>query len=196
MSLLRTLASACAYLLTRPAVIHYRLAARLTNPDTALRNASEALARIPGTRGVWLRRAFYRSVLPHVGDRSHIGFMTLLSKADARIGTAVYLGRFCTLGRVTIENHAIIADAVQLLSGSHQHQPANPNQPFQQAPQTFQHITISTGAWIGANAVVMADVGPNAIVAAGAVVTKPVPANTTVAGVPAKPLQTQPRLAA
>lgn len=45
---------------------------------------------------------------------------------------------------------------------------------------------------IGANAIILPDVkiGPNALVAAGAIVTKDVPPNSVVAGVPAKVIGT------
>lgn len=47
---------------------------------------------------------------------------------------------------------------------------------------------IRKNVWIGSNATILQGVkiGDNAIVAAGAVVTKDVPANTIVGGVPAK----------
>ncbi|MEQ9461918.1 MAG: acyltransferase [Phycisphaeraceae bacterium] len=188
-SILRALAATAAWVLTRPAAVRYRLGARFFGRDEAFRSVSESLARIPGHRGVWLRRAFTRSILPRVGDRVHIGFMTLFSKTDAELHDAVYLGRFCTVGRVTLEAQVIVADGVQLLSGRHQH--STPADSFQAAPQRFDRITIGRGAWIGANAVVMANVGPGAIVAAGAVVTRPVPAGARVAGVPARVVESK-----
>jgi len=49
-------------------------------------------------------------------------------------------------------------------------------------------IVIGKNVWMGANATVVSGVtvGDNAIIAAGAVVTKDVSANAVVAGVPAK----------
>jgi acetyltransferase-like isoleucine patch superfamily enzyme len=52
-------------------------------------------------------------------------------------------------------------------------------------------VRIGAGAWIGNNAVVMADVGKASIVGAGAVVTKPVPPGVVVAGVPARIISTR-----
>lgn len=51
-----------------------------------------------------------------------------------------------------------------------------------------QPIHLKKNVWIGANVTLLpgVTVGENAIIAAGAVVTKDVPANTLVAGVPAK----------
>ena len=49
-------------------------------------------------------------------------------------------------------------------------------------------ITIGNNVWVGSRAMILkgVNVGDGAIVAAGAIVTKDVPPNTTVAGVPAK----------
>ena len=53
-------------------------------------------------------------------------------------------------------------------------------------------IHIGRNVWIGSNSTILSGVtiGDNAVVAAGAVVTKDVPENTVVGGVPAKKLKT------
>jgi acetyltransferase-like isoleucine patch superfamily enzyme len=47
-------------------------------------------------------------------------------------------------------------------------------------------VRIGRGAWVGSGALVMADVGANSVIGAGAVVTSPIPESVVAAGVPAK----------
>ena len=165
--------------------------------------ASERIAKVPGHLGIYVRAVFYQMALLHVGKDVYFGFMSVFSKAQARIGDRVYIGRFCSIGWVDIGDDVMLADGVQILSGRHQHGhgtanggAGNPRNPgvrnpgvLRDNPQTFTQVTIGKGAWLGAGAIIMADVGEGAIVAAGAVVTKPVPAHVKVAGVPAKALE-------
>ena len=159
--------------------------------------ASERIARLPGLIGIHTRQAFYKKTLAAVGDDVHFGFMSLLSKRAATIGDRVYIGRFCTIGWAEIGHDVMLADAVQILSGRHQHGSAPGVAPdagpgaatLRDNPQQFNKVTIGAGAWLGAAAIIMADVGQGAIVAAGAVVTRPVPPHTKVAGVPARTIE-------
>ena len=50
---------------------------------------------------------------------------------------------------------------------------------------------LGRNVWVGSNATILSGVtiGDNAVVAAGAVVTKDVPADTIVGGVPARPIR-------
>lgn len=194
--MLKTIGQTIGTLCSVPLHLRYTLLRRLLGDERALSLTSERAARQPGLLGLTTRQAFYRRVLEACGNDAHFGYQTLLSKPDARIGDRVYLGRFCTVGRVTIGDDARIADGVQLLSGRRHH--GSSDNGVNLADVNHETITIGKGAWIGANAVVMADVGDGAIVGAGSVVTKPVVTGTTVAGVPAQALRTQakPRQAA
>ncbi|MCA9131777.1 MAG: hypothetical protein KDA45_01425 [Planctomycetales bacterium] len=83
----------------------------------------------------------------------------------------------------------MLADHVQILSGGREHSRADDARSMQQQEQRYQRVTIGRGAWIGAGAIVMADVGAGAIVGAGAVVNRPIPAHHLAAGVPARVLK-------
>lgn len=105
-----------------------------------------------------------------------------------KIGKNVFINFNCTildLGGVTIEDGVLIAPNVNLLSEGH---PLSPQNRHDLVPG---HIHIKQNAWIGANATVLpgVSVGKNSIVAAGAVVSKDVPDNTIVGGIPAKVLK-------
>ncbi len=89
---------------------------------------------------------------------------------------------FLDLGGITIEDNVQIAPKVSLLSEGH------PVQPGDRQSLVPGHIHIKKNAWIGAGAIILQGVtiGENAIVAAGAVVSKDVPDNVIVGGIPAK----------
>ncbi|CAA9530651.1 MAG: Acetyltransferase (isoleucine patch superfamily) [uncultured Segetibacter sp.] len=104
---------------------------------------------------------------------------------NTKIGKNVFINFNCVfldLGGITIEENVLIAPKVSLLSEGH---PINPNDRQSLVPG---HIHIKKNAWIGAGATILpgVTVGENAVVAAGAVVSKDVPANTVVGGIPAK----------
>ncbi len=182
-ALLRTaaLAGAC------PCLLGYHLSAVPLGRRRAFSAASERLSRLPGLWGLHVRAAFYRRTLAHVGRDVHFGFMSVLSKPETRIGDGVYIGRFCTVGLADLGDGVMLADGVQVLSGRHTHgsQPVD-GRPMRDNPQRCQRVIIGHGAWLGAASVVMADVGADALVAAGAVVVKPVADRQRVAGVPAR----------
>lgn len=105
------------------------------------------------------------------------------------IGTNVFINFDCTflaLGGITIEDDVLIGPKVSLVTENH---PLNPKQ---RKGLIGKPILIKRNAWIGANATILPGVtiGENSIVAAGAVVSKDVPDNTVVGGVPAKFIKT------
>jgi acetyltransferase-like isoleucine patch superfamily enzyme len=104
---------------------------------------------------------------------------------NTKIGKGVFINFDCTfldLGGITIEDHVMLAPKVSLLSEGH------PVAVDDRRTLTTGSIHIKRNAWIGAQATILQGVtiGENAVVAAGAVVSKDVPANTVVGGIPAK----------
>ncbi len=106
-----------------------------------------------------------------------------------KIGKNVFINFDCVfldLGGIIIEDDVLIAPKVSLLSEGH------PISYENRHALTVGQIHIKKNAWIGANATILQGVtiGENAIVAAGSVVSKDVPDNTIVGGIPAKILKT------
>jgi len=104
---------------------------------------------------------------------------------NTKIGKHVFINFDCVfldLGGITIEDNVLIAPRVSILSEGH------PISPAERGSLIPGHIHIKKSAWIGAGATILpgVTVGENAVVAAGAVVSKDVPANTIVGGIPAK----------
>ncbi|WP_443946446.1 DapH/DapD/GlmU-related protein [Pedobacter sp. AW1-32] len=102
-----------------------------------------------------------------------------------KIGKNVFINFDCVfldLGGITIEDDVFIAPKVSLLSEGH------PTSIEDRHSLITKAIHIKKNAWLGAGATILPGVtiGENAVVAAGAVVSKDVAPNTIVGGVPAK----------
>ena len=118
----------------------------------------------------------------------HVELGALLSKPDVVIEAGAYVGAYCCLGSVRIGAKTMLADRVCIPSGPHQHGLMRLDVPMADQPGQPRTVTIGQDCWIGAGAVVLADVGDHCVVGAGAVVTQPVKRFSIVAGVPAKPI--------
>ncbi|MEY4731174.1 MAG: hypothetical protein RL681_120 [Candidatus Parcubacteria bacterium] len=96
--------------------------------------------------------------------------------AGAIIQPEVVLGRECIINTgASVDHECILEDGVEIAPGA----------------VLAGSVHIETGGWIASGAIVLPRlrVGADAIVGAGAVVTKNVPARTVVAGVPARHLK-------
>lgn len=108
---------------------------------------------------------------------------------NIHIGNYVFINAGCSFqdqGGITIGDGCLIGHHTVIATLNHEEQPARRND-LHPAP-----VVIGNRVWIGANATILPGVriGDGAIIAAGAVVTKDVPKNTVVAGIPAKVLKT------
>lgn len=104
---------------------------------------------------------------------------------NIHIGANVFINTSCTMqdqGGVYIGDGALIGHHAMIATLNHDFAPEKRGS-LHPAP-----VHIGKRAWLGANVTILPGVtiGDGAIIAAGAVVTKDVPANSIAAGVPAK----------
>jgi virginiamycin A acetyltransferase len=182
---LKFLANSLALLCVSPCLVCYCIAALLQGKSPALAGVSQLLSLLPGTTGVYLRRAFYRCTLAECGEGSVISFGVLLTHANTTCGDMVYIGPYCVLGDVGMERDVLIGSHVSITNGNRQHGIERLDLPVREQLGQWPRVTIGCDTWIGDRAVIMANVGQHCVVGAGAVVTKPVPDFAIVVGVPA-----------
>jgi len=183
---LKAMARGVATMLVLPQLVSFKLRALVVGEDRALVGSTQLLSLVPGLAGQYLRRAFLARVLKGgCAASAAIEFGTLFSQVDARIDEHVYVGPRCHLGHVHLERDVLLAAGVHIPSGPHSHG-TDLSAPIHDQPGALRVVRIGAGAWIGSNAVVMADVGRNTIVGAGAVVTRPLPERVVAAGVRAR----------
>lgn len=183
---LKAAARAAATIAILPQLASFKIRAGLMGDSRALVGSSQVLSLVPGLPGQYLRRAFLARVL-RGGCASSVAieFGTLFSQVDSGIDENVYIGPRCHLGHVHLERDVLLAAGVHVPSGPHTHG-TDPSAPIHDQPGSLRVVRIGAGSWIGSNAVVLADIGRNTIVGAGAVVVHPLPDDVIAAGVPAR----------
>lgn len=108
---------------------------------------------------------------------------------NLRIGENVFLNSGCRIqdqGGVEIGDGALIGHNAVITTLNHDLDPAR------RADMHPAHVRIGRGAWLGANVTVLPGVtiGEHAVIGAGSVVTKDVPARTVAVGSPARVVRT------
>lgn len=127
-----------------------------------------------------------------LGDHSVIESYCCINNAvgDVVIGDYTRIGIHNTIiGPVCIGSHVNLAQGITVTALNHNFE--DKEKRIDEQGITTKPIIIGDDVWIGANAVILPGVtiGKHCVVAAGAVVTKDVPDNTIVGGVPAKEIK-------
>jgi acetyltransferase-like isoleucine patch superfamily enzyme len=107
------------------------------------------------------------------------------------IGSKVFIGNGCEFNvrkSIVVGNNSLIGSGCRFIDHDHG---TKLDKLIRDQQGTEKSIIIGNNVWIGSNVVVLkgVEIGEGAIVAAGSVVTKNVPPNTIVAGIPAKIIQ-------
>lgn len=133
----------------------------------------------------------FRKLFPNIGEGSRVCIpLKGVRFYNVKIGRNVVVMDGCLMmaaGGITIEDNALIAANVQLISNNHDL--------CKRSVITCRPIRICRNVWIGAGSTILpgVTVGENAVVGAGSVVTKDIPANEIWVGNPARFLKKVPR---
>ena len=145
---------------------------------------------VPGWRlGYWLRRKLVKRIFRFCGDNVLIKHGAYFGdRSEVRLGHNAQIGHNARLDHdVTIGNVVVMGPDVVLMSASHAFddlsRPIN-----QQGALPRRPIVIGNDVWLGTRVIVLPGVriGDGAVIGAGSVVTRDVPARAIVAGAPAR----------
>ncbi|MDF2927786.1 MAG: hypothetical protein K0Q75_24 [Anaerospora sp.] len=139
---------------------------------------------------VLLRYIILQSVCKTCGENVSISFSCFVNKLEnIRFGNNVSINPFCYLeasGNISIGNDVMIAHGVTIMSETHNYSSMDISMKDQGI--SSKEVVIEDNVWIGAKATILygITIHSGAIIGANAVVTKDVPSNAIVGGVPAK----------
>ncbi|SFE85358.1 Acetyltransferase (isoleucine patch superfamily) [Paenibacillus catalpae] len=148
---------------------------------------------LPDLPGVAMRYVLLRRLAKRCGDNVLIGRSVELRYPERLvIGSNVSIHKQCYIdayGGLIIEDEVSIAHQSSVVS--FQHTWNDPSLPIRDNPVLGSAIRIGRDVWVGCGVRILAgvEIGARAVIAAGAVVNKPVAAGTLAAGVPARPVK-------
>ena len=110
-------------------------------------------------------------------------------EGNVSIGAKTVMGQECTISaykHVSIGRECVIADRVMLIDFDHGM--VDTDRPIREQGIYTRDVRVGNNVWIGYGACILrgVTVGDNAVIGTNAVVTKDVPANAVVGGVPAR----------
>jgi len=126
-----------------------------------------------------------------IGDQTKIGAFVEIQK-NVRVGKRCKISSHSFICEgVTIDDNVFIGHGVTFINDSYPRATATNGNLQTEADWKVERTVVKRGASIGSGATILSNtcIGENAIVGAGSVVTKDVPANSVVAGNPARVLR-------
>ena len=133
-----------------------------------------------------------------LGERVYVGRNTLIycKNGDIEIGDNISISANCVLfssNQLVMKPNSVVAAFVHLLSGGAYDLDDPTPLAFQAGTCTQGPLEIGADCWLGAGVKVLdgVTIGARSVVGAGAVVNRPVPANSIAVGVPARVIKTR-----
>jgi virginiamycin A acetyltransferase len=143
----------------------------------------------PGMPGNFLRAAYYRLTLKDCSIDTNIWFGAVFAHPGASVGYYVSVGSYSIIGLAKIGDRTQLASHVQVTSGRYQH---DRDEQGGLVGSIDTETIIGARCWVGAAAIIMANVGDGSTIGAGSVVVKDIPAGSTAVGNPARVIRTVP----
>ncbi len=145
-------------------------------------------ALLPGVPGNFLRAAFYKLTLSDSSIDVDIWFGSFFSRRRVILAPHVTIGSYCVIADVEIGARTQIASHVEI-PGRHQHRRDAQGRLSHSADESGEAIRIGADCWIGASAVIMANIGDQSTIGAGSVVVKEIPPGVVAVGTPARAIK-------
>lgn len=149
----------------------------------------QAFAALPGLPGSFARAAFYKLTLEDCSIEVSIGLGSYFSRRRAIIGRNVSIGSYCIIGRMKIGARSQISSHVEMPGGRSQHIRDERGRLSDTVEKEDTLLEVGEDCWIGAGAIIMANVGAQSTIGAGAVVVRDIPAGVVAVGSPARPIK-------
>ena len=146
-------------------------------------------AMFPGMPGDYLRVAYYAMTLESCSLHSRVSFGSFFAQSSVRVGTGVYIGSYCVIGSCEIGDRTQIGSQVQILSGRHQHGVDESGRVLTSDQGAFIPVKVGADCWLGAAAIIMANIGQGTTIGAGSVVPLEISANVIAVGNPAREIK-------
>ena len=131
-----------------------------------------SLSLVPGIVGVLVRRGFYVIALRGCARDVSIGFGTTFAVRGTTIGKNTYIGNFCSIGLASIGSDVLIGSNVDLIGSPRLHDFSRTDVPIKSQGGEIAYVNVGDGCWIGNSSVILADVGSECVVGAGAVLAE------------------------
>jgi acetyltransferase-like isoleucine patch superfamily enzyme len=126
-----------------------------------------------------------------IGDETRVGTFVEIQKG-ARVGARCKISSHTFICEgVEIEDEVFVGHGVMFINDRRPRATTDDGAPQTEEDWTCERTVVRRGASIGSNATILCgvEIGERALVGAGAVVTRSVPAGATVAGNPARVIQ-------
>lgn len=183
----RKLIKCCAFavctIVVGPFIVLSWVEKHLSRGEALFTTFAQFLATMPGLPGSYLRAAYYFGTLQRSSWETHVGFGSLFTHRGGSLGRRASLGSYCIIGHAHIGSQVMVGSRVSIPSGKRQHFDDEGNLTSR---TKYETVTLGARTWVGEGAIIMANIGSDCVVSAGAVVTKDMPDAVLIGGNPAR----------